>query len=217
MMSGDSWQKYANLRLLFGYMYGMPGKKLLFMGSELAQWPEWSHERSLEWDVLKHVSHAGIQSWVKDLNHLYQSEAALHERDFSPDGFEWIDFNDRENSTLFFLRKSRSGEEVILGAFNFTPAPRHNYRVGVPLPGFWKEILNSDAPFYGGSGQGNYGGVEAGSMKWQGRPYSIRITLPPLSAVFFRGPIAENTLEDSEEPEKHRSLKDAQPSGIMGA
>jgi len=200
MMSGDSWQKYANLRLLFGYMYGMPGKKLLFMGGELAQWPEWNHERSLEWDVLKHAQHSGIQRWIKDLNQLYKSELALHERDFSPDGFEWIDFNDRENSTLFFLRKSRSGKEMVLGAFNFTPVPRHNYRIGVPRPGLWKEVLNSDAPFYGGSGQGNYGGVEAGSVKWQGRPYSIRITVPPLGAVFFKAPAVQD--ESSKEPRK---------------
>ena len=198
MMSGDSWQKYANLRLLYGYMYGMPGKKLLFMGAELAQWPEWNHERSLEWDVLKHAQHAGIQRWIKDLNHFYKAEAAMHERDFTPDGFEWIDFNDHENSTLFFLRKSKSGEEMILGAFNFTPVPRHNYRIGVPLPGFWQELLNSDAPFYGGSGQGNYGGVESAPVKWQDRPHSIRISLPPLSAVFFRAPAPNDDAENDE-------------------
>jgi len=196
MMSGDQWQKYANLRLLFGYMYGMPGKKLLFMGNELAQWAEWNHERSLEWPALKDRFHAGVQQWVKDLNHFYQSEAALHERDFSPDGFEWIDFGDGENSTLFFLRKPRTEEDLILGAFNFTPVPRHNYRVGVPRAGQWTEILNSDAECYGGSGQGNYGGAEAAPIKWQNRPYSLRLTLPPLSAMFFRSPGPEESSQE---------------------
>ncbi len=188
MMAGDEWQKYANLRLLFGYMYAMPGKKLLFMGSELAQWPEWNHDSSLEWHALQDRSHAGAQQWVKDLNHFYQSRPALYERDFSPDGFEWIDFSDADNSTLFFLRKGRHGNDVVLAAFNFTPVPRHNYRVGVPRAGHWREMLNSDAQVYAGSGQGNYGGVEAGPVKWHQQPYSLRLTLPPLAALFFLSP-----------------------------
>jgi 1,4-alpha-glucan branching enzyme len=185
MMAGDEWQKYANLRLLFGYMYGMPGKKLLFMGDELAQWPEWNHESSLEWHVTHEPSHAGVQHWVKDLNYLHQSQPALHERDFSPDGFQWIDFSDADNSTLFFLRCGRQRDDVVLAVFNFTPVPRHNYRVGVPRGGYWKELLNSDARDYGGSGQGNSGGVEADSVKWHHQPNSLRLTLPPLSASFF--------------------------------
>jgi len=185
MMPGDEWQKYANLRLLFGYMYGMPGKKLLFMGSEFAQWPEWNHQSGLEWFVLKEPSHQGVQQWVKDLNRMYRGELALHERDFSSDGFEWIDFNDANNTTLAFLRKGRTTADLLLAAFNFTPVPRHNYRLGVPIGGYWKELLNSDAQIYGGSGQGNAGGIEAETFNWHHRPYSIRVTLPPLSALFL--------------------------------
>jgi 1,4-alpha-glucan branching enzyme len=185
MMAGDEWQKYANLRLLFGYMYGMPGKKLLFMGDELAQWPEWNHESSIEWHVTQEPRHAGVQHWVKDLNHLYRSQPALHQRDFSPDGFQWIDHSDADNSTLFFLRRGRTRDDLILAAFNFTPVPRHNYRVGVPRGGYWKEVLNSDAQVYGGSNQGNSGGVDAAPVKWHHQPYSLRLTLPPLSASFF--------------------------------
>jgi len=185
MMAGDEWQKFANLRLLFGYMFGMPGKKLLFMGDELAQWPEWNHESSIEWHVTQEPHHAGVQHWVKDLNHLYQSQAALHELDFSPDGFQWIDHSDADNSTLFFLRRGRQGHDLLLAAFNFTPVPRHNYRVGVPRGGYWKEVLNSDARVYGGSNQGNSGGVDAAQVKWHHQLYSLRLTLPPLSATFF--------------------------------
>jgi len=185
MMPGDEWQKYANLRLLFGYMYGMPGKKLLFMGSEFAQWPEWNHQSGLEWFVLKEPSHQGVQQWVKDLNRMYRGELALHERDFSSDGFEWIDFNDANNTTLAFLRKGRTTADLLLAAFNFTPVPRHNYRLGVPIGGYWKELLNSDAQIYGGSGQGNAGGIEAETFNWHRRPYSVRVTLPPLSALFL--------------------------------
>ena len=185
MMSGDRWQKYANLRLLFGYMYGNPGKKLLFMGNELAQWAEWNHEASLDWPALKDMFHAGVQQWIKDLNHLYQAEPALHELDFSTDGFEWIDFHDVSNSTLFFLRKARTRDDLLLAGFNFTPVPRHDYRVGVPRAGLWKELLNSDAQSYGGSGQGNCGGVEAEEVRCHNRPYSLRLTLPPLGAVLF--------------------------------
>jgi 1,4-alpha-glucan branching enzyme len=129
--------------------------------------------------------HAGVQLWVKDLNHLYQSQPALHERDFSPDGFQWIDFSDADNTTLFFLRCGHQGEVLLLAAFNFTPVPRRNYRVGVPRGGYWREVLNSDAQDYGGSGQGNSGGVQAEPVKWHHQPYSLRLTLPPLSASFF--------------------------------
>ena len=185
MMPGDEWQKYANLRLLLGYMFASPGKKLLFMGDEIAQWPEWKHDSAVEWNVLGDSFHTGVQKWVKDLNHLYQSEPALHDRDFSPEGFEWVDFGDANQSTLFFLRKTRDASQWILAAFNFTPVPRHKYRVGVPRLGYWKEMLNSDAQIYGGSGQGNSGGVEAANVKCHHRPNSISLTLPPLGALFL--------------------------------
>jgi 1,4-alpha-glucan branching enzyme len=184
-MPGDEWQRYATLRLLFGYMYAMSGKKLLFMGGEFAQWPEWNHDRSLDWHVLKEPFHAGMQSWVKDLNHAYRRELALHEQDCMPEGFEWIDFNDRANTTLFFLRKAASRGDLVLAGFNFTPTPRYNYRVGVPCGGQWKELLNSDAKVYGGGGLGNLGAVDAELVPWHNRPCSLTITLPPLAAVFF--------------------------------
>jgi 1,4-alpha-glucan branching enzyme len=186
MMPGDEWQKYANLRLLLGYMFATPGKKLLFMGDEIARWPEWKHDASIEWDVLGDGFHGGVQKWVKDLNRIYQTEPALHERDFSAEGFEWVDFGDANNSTLFFVRKACDASQWILAAFNFTPVPRHNYRVGVPRPGYWKELLNSDAQIYGGSGQGNAGGAEASNMKWHHRPHSLLLTLPPLGALFLQ-------------------------------
>ncbi len=190
MMAGDEWQKAANLRLLFGYMYAQPGKKLLFMGGELAQWPEWNHTSSLEWHVENVGYHAGVQQWVADLNRLYSAEPALHELDFAPEGFEWVDYRDARNSTLSFLRKGRSTADLVLAAFNFTPVVRAQYRVGVPLGGFWKELLNSDATAYGGSGQGNAGGAEAEPVPWHSRPFSLRLTLPPLAALFLvrRGP-----------------------------
>ncbi len=185
MMTGDEAQKYANLRLLYGYMFAQPGKKLLFMGGELAQWPEWNHESSVEWHVENQVFHAGVQKWVADLNRAYRSQPALHERDFSPEGFEWVDYQDAQNTTLSFIRKARACREFLLAVFNFTPVLRRNYRVGVPRGGFWKEILNSDAKDYGGSGQGNCGGIQTETIKWQHRPCSLSLTLPPLSALFF--------------------------------
>ena len=185
-MSGDEWQKYANLRLLFGYMYGHPGKKLLFMGGELAQWKEWNHDESLEWQVLEYPFHRGVQRWVKDLNHLYRTEKALHELDFQSEGFEWIDFHNWEQSIVSFLRKGKSSDEMILIVCNFTPVPRYNYRTGVPRGGFWKEVLNSDAQIYGGSGQGNMGGVDASPVPADRRHLSLSLTLPPLSILFFK-------------------------------
>ena len=185
-MSGDEWQKYANLRLLFGYMYGHPGKKLLFMGGELAQWKEWNHDESLEWHVLQYPFHQGVQRWVKDLNHLYGTEKALHELDFQGEGFEWIDFHNWEQSILSFLRKGKSIDETILVVCNFTPLPRYNYRTGVPAGGFWKEVLNSDAQIYGGSGHGNMGGAEASPVPADRRNLSLSLTIPPLSILFFK-------------------------------
>jgi 1,4-alpha-glucan branching enzyme len=185
-MPGDDWQKFANLRLLFGYMYGQPAKKLLFMGGEFGQWNEWNHETSLDWHLLEYPSHGALQKWVTDLNRLYRSEPALYELDFETGGFEWVDCNDADNSALSFLRKGQSNNDLFLVVLNFTPAPRRNYKVGVPRGGFWREILNSDSEYYGGSGMGNSGGVEAVQTSFHGRPWSLVLTLPPLSAVFFK-------------------------------
>ncbi len=185
-MPGDDWQRFASLRLLFGYMYAQPGKKLLFMGGEFGQWREWVHDDSLDWDLLDLVPHAGVQRWVADLNRLYRDEPALHELDCSPGGFEWVDCHDADSSVVSLIRKGRSPDSIVLVVLNFTPVPRFNYRVGAPRGGFWKEILNSDAREYGGSGHGNLGGVEATPIPYHGRPYSLNLTLPPLSAVFFK-------------------------------
>jgi 1,4-alpha-glucan branching enzyme len=184
-MPGDPWQKAAHLRLLFGYQFGQPGKKLLFMGGEFGQPWEWDHEAALAWELLDEPLHRGVQRWVEDLNRLYRQEPALHELDCDPAGFEWIDADDREQSVLSFLRKDRGGK-VVAVVCNFTPVPREGYRVGVPRPGRWAEVLNSDAREYGGSGWGNYGGVQAEPVPHHGRPYSLRLALPPLGVVFLR-------------------------------
>ena len=185
-MPGDLWQKFANLRLLFAYMYAQPGKKLLFMGCEFGQWREWAHDDSLDWHLLNFDSHRQIQNWISDLNLAYRREKALHEMDCDPAGFEWIDGSDSEQSTLSFIRKSRDSQEIVLVVCNFTPVPRYNYRVGVPRDGQWTEILNSDARNYGGADLGNLGGTHAEPMPYHGRPYSLDLTIPPLGAVFFR-------------------------------
>ncbi len=184
-MPGDDWQKFANLRLLYGYMYAQPGKKLLFMGGEFGQWREWAHEESLEWHLTQFEPHDGVMRWLRDLNRLYDSEPALHQLDSDPAGFEWVDVNDIDQSTISLLRKARDGSAV-LAVFNFTPVPHHNYRLGVPVDGFWQELLNSDAPAYYGSGWGNMGGVEAAPVELHGRPFSLTLTLPPLAAVFLK-------------------------------
>ncbi|MFH1058358.1 MAG: 1,4-alpha-glucan branching protein GlgB [Pseudomonadota bacterium] len=183
-MPGDPWQKFANLRLLFGYMWAQPGKKLLFMGGEIGQWREWSHDTSLDWHLLDYPAHAGLQRWVGDLNRAYRAEPGLHRHDCTWDGFEWIDCNDSDASVLTFLR--RGGGQTLLVACNFTPVPRDNYRVGAPLGGFWREVLNSDAHVYGGSGLGNAGGLTASDQGVHGRPHSLNLTLPPLAIVIFR-------------------------------
>jgi 1,4-alpha-glucan branching enzyme len=188
-MPGNAWEKFANLRLLFGYMWAQPGKKLLFMGGEIAQGLEWSHERSVDWHLLGLEAHAGVQRWVRDLNHLLRDERAMHLHDFDHHGFEWIDCNDSEESVLTLLRKGRSGDPDVLVALNFTPLPRHSYRVGVPRGGYWTELLNSDSDQYGGAGWGNLGGQEAAPVGAHGRHHSLVLTLPPLAAVFFRGPM----------------------------
>ena len=185
-MPGDDWQMFANLRLLLGYMYGHPGKKLLFMGCELGQRREWIHDESVEWHILEYPVHSGVQRWVKDLNHLLRREPALYSLDFSNDGFEWIDFQDWEDSVISFLRKGKEGDPTILVICNCTPIPRYNYRVGVPKGGYWTEAMNSDAPIYGGSGQGNLGGSEAVPIPSHGKYHSLSLTLPPLSILFFK-------------------------------
>ncbi len=185
-MPGDEWQRFANLRLLFGYMYAQPGKKLLFMGDEFGQVREWTHDGGLEWEVLQYPVHRGLQNWVEQLNRLYANEPALHELDTDPRGFEWIDCNDNAASTLSLLRKGKSSKENIVVACNFTPVPRIGYRLGVPAGGFWRELLNSDGKEYGGSGVGNLGGVVAEEQPVHGRPYSLSLTLPPLAAVFLK-------------------------------
>jgi len=185
-MPGDDWQKFANLRLLFGYMVAQPGKKLLFMGDEIGQGREWNHDQSLDWHLLDQPFHAGLQRWTEDLNRLYRGEPALHQLDFDPSGFQWIDCNDPVQSTLSLIRRARQEAELIIAIFNFTPVPRHNYRVGAPAGGFWKELLNSDARNYGGSGQGSLGGVEASPVPFHGLSFSLNLVLPPLAAVFFK-------------------------------
>lgn len=197
-MPGDLWQKFANLRLLLGYMYAQPGKKLLFMGGELGQWREWYHEESLDWHLLQFAPHLGIQQWVKDLNALYCSEPSLYELDSDPHGFRWIDCHDWENSTFSMIRVGRSKDTAMLVICNFTPVPRPNYRVGVPFAGYWKEILNSDATEYEGSGQGNLGGIETEEFPSHGYNQSLSINVPPLGVVFFRG---EHALIEGDEEE----------------
>ncbi|HEV3259063.1 MAG TPA: 1,4-alpha-glucan branching protein GlgB [Gemmataceae bacterium] len=185
-MPGDDWQKFANLRMLLGYMYTQPGKKLLFMGGEFGQWQEWDHDSSLEWHLVQYGPHAGLQKWVGDLNRLYREEPALHELDCNPAGFEWIDCNDAEASVLSYLRKARGTGDVVLVLCNFTPVPRHNYTIGVPGGGLWQELLNSDAVHYGGSGQGNFGGKEAEPVACHGRSHCLKLTLPPLGMVVLK-------------------------------
>jgi len=182
-MPGDEWQRFANLRLLYAAMFAAPGKKLLFMGAELAPWTEWNHERELEWGLLAHAKHAQVQALVDALNALYRDRKALHARDFDPSGFEWVDFEDRDNSVLAFLR--RDGDAMVLVVLNFTPVPRYGYALGVPIAGRWNEILNTDASELGGSGVGNLGGVDALDVPHHGRPSSLALTLPPLGAIYL--------------------------------
>ena len=185
-MPGDEWQRFANLRLLFGYMFAQPGKKLLFMGCEFGQVREWAHDTSLEWHVLQYPVHRGVQAWMEQLNKFYRSEPAMHVFDNDPAGIEWVDCNDNATSTISLLRKSESPQDTVLIVCNFTPVPRLGYRLGVPQGGYWREMLNSDAREYAGSGMGNLGGVHAEQIPAHGRPFSLRLTLPPLAALFFK-------------------------------
>lgn len=195
-MPGDDWQKFANLRALYAYMYCQPGKKLLFMGGEIGQWSEWVHNQSLDWHLLENESNRKLLDFVKDLNYLYKNEPALYEVDFSHEGFEWIDFGDYEQSVVSFTRKARNPENFLVCAFNFTPVPRMAYRIGVPRDGFYREILNSDSEKYWGSNVGNLGGIDAESYWWQGSTYSLVVNIPPLGGVILKPETAEVRKEE---------------------
>jgi 1,4-alpha-glucan branching enzyme len=185
-MPGDLWQKFANLRLLLSLMYAFPGKKLLFMGGEIGQWDEWSHEKSLDWHLLTYETHRGVQDMMQDLGSMYRRERSMHEVDFHYTGFEWVDFHDAASSVIAFDRKSADGSETLTAVFNFTPVPRNGYRIGVWQPGTYAEVFNSDAARYGGSNIGNYGEVVADAVPAHGRGYSLNLALPPLAALYFK-------------------------------
>jgi len=210
-MAGDEWQKFANLRLLFAWMYANPGKKLMFMGGELAQWREWNHDSSLDWHLLDEPFHAGISRWVEDLNKMYRDVRAMHEKDMSPEGFEWIDCCDTENSVASLIRRGSAEEDEIVCVFNFTEVPRHNYQIGIPRGGHWREILNSDASVYGGSGQGNMGGVDAAPIPLHARKWSVTLTLPPLAAVFLSGAAPASSAEKPAAGSGRRSTNRRRP------
>ncbi len=191
-MPGDNWRRFANLRALYGFMATHPGKKLLFMGGEFGQWREWNEDDQLTWELLEHPLHRQLQHYVRDLNHLYKNEPALHQVDFSWEGFQWIDLRDVDQSAVSFLRRGAAAgaaadtAEFVVVVANFTPVPREGYRVGVPRAGFYKELLNSDAEAYGGSNMGNRGGLPADAIAWQDQPYSLLLTLPPLALVILK-------------------------------
>jgi 1,4-alpha-glucan branching enzyme len=184
-MPGDRWRKFANLRAYFGFMWGHPGKKLLFMGSEIAQWAEWNHDAEIDWATLGNGAHAGIQRLVRDLNRVYRTEPSLHERDADGEGFRWVIGDDRSNSVFAFLRFAQ-GTRPVLVVCNFTPTPRYDYRIGVPRAGRWQEIVNTDSAFYGGSNVGSEGAVQAVGYAAHGEAQSIVLTLPPLATVMLR-------------------------------
>ena len=187
-MPGDLWQKFANLRALYGFMLGHPGKKLLFMGGEFGQWYEWNCDSSLDWHLLDDDNHRELQQYVRDLNRLYTSEPALYTHDFDYRGFEWIDFHDADYCVISFMRKSlESHHPIVVFVCNFTPVPRHGYRIGVPFPGYYREVINSDSIYYGGSNLGNAGGgCLAEPTPWKGHAYSLSLTLPPLSTLILK-------------------------------
>jgi 1,4-alpha-glucan branching enzyme len=219
-MPGDRWQRFANLRLLLGFMFTHPGKKLLFMGDEFGQEAEWNHDSGLDWQSLEQPDHQGLQRWVRDLNTIMRGEPSLYQLDFDASGFSWIDNSDSEQSVITFLRRGYSQDDVVVCACNFTPVPRHNYRLGVPVDGFWEELLNSDAALYGGSGQGNFGGVEASPVAAGGLGYSLVVTLPPLAIVAFR----KKTVPASEKPSREETKNttvcvpaDAPPAAVQEA
>jgi 1,4-alpha-glucan branching enzyme len=185
-MPGDPWQRLANLRSLYAYMWAHPGKKLLFMGGEIAQEREWDAEGSLDWHLLERPGHSGVQSLVRDLNAHYRAEPALWEVDFDPAGFRWLEANDGDNNVLAFLRVSRDGKRSVACVGNFSPVPRYGYRVGLPKGGTWRELVNTDSTLYGGSGVGNLGSIQAEAEPWHDQPFSAEVTLPPLGVVWFQ-------------------------------
>ncbi len=185
-MAGDVWQKFANLRLLYAYMFAHPGKKLLFMGAEIGQWREWNHDAQLDWHLLEHMNHGGLQQFVRDLNRVYREEPALHEVDFDWRGFEWIDCHDADASVFSFIRRARDAEDFVVAVCNCTPVVRENYRLGVPREGYYRELLNSDGSAYWGTNVGNAGGVQSEAIAWGGHAHSLRLTLPPLGAILLK-------------------------------
>ena len=185
-MPGDDWRKFANVRVLLGYMFTHPGKKLLFMGIDIGQWAEWDHSSSLPWDLLAYDPHRKLNEYVRTLNGLYTGEPALYELDFEHAGFEWIDFNDADTSIVSFIRRAKARDNLFVVVCNFTPVPREQYRIGVPAAGFYREVLNSDSELYGGSNMGNLGGVQSEQSACHGREHSITITVPPLSCLMFK-------------------------------
>jgi 1,4-alpha-glucan branching enzyme len=185
-MPGDLWQRFANLRALYGYMHCHPGKKMLFMGGEFGQWSEWNHDTSLEWHLCQFEPHVGLQRLVRDLNWLHQHERALHEVDHEWNGFQWIDFNDAQHSVIAFVRKAKDAADQIICVCNFTPVPRYDYRLGVPQDGYYRELLNTDSSVYGGSNMGNFGGVHSTSIPSHGHAHSLVLRLPPLSVMFLK-------------------------------
>jgi 1,4-alpha-glucan branching enzyme len=185
-MPGDTWQKFANLRLLYTYMWAHPGKKLLFMGSEFGQWTEWNCNEPLRWDLLEEANHRGLQKLVSDLNHIYQSHSELYFSDFETDGFTWLDCDDRENSLLSFMRTDKRTNEFVIVICNFTPIVRAKHRVGVPNPGRYSELINSDSEYYGGSNVGNGLGLNSDPIPCNDQPHSVEITLPPLAGLILK-------------------------------
>jgi 1,4-alpha-glucan branching enzyme len=184
-MPGDRWQQLANLRCLYAYQWAHPGKKLLFMGSELAQETEWNHDDSLPWHLLDRPEHAGIHALIRDLNHIYRSQPSLYDLDHDPHGFRWLDANDVARNIVAFMRVAEGGASPLVCVANLSPVPREHYRIGLPHGGHWRELLNTDAAVYGGSNVGNYGGVDAEDGAWQGQPASAELTLPPLGVVWL--------------------------------
>jgi 1,4-alpha-glucan branching enzyme len=185
-MPGDAWQKFANLRALYGYMFSHPGKKLMFMGGEIGQWREWDHDGSIDWNLLEYPLHDGLRRLVRDLNTLYRAEPSLHEVDFEPAGFQWIDCNDSDASVVSLIRRARDPRDFTVTVLNFTPVVRHGYRVGVPEAGRYLEVLNTDAEIYGGSNVGNMGGVATEAVSAHGHDQSLSLELPPLACVIFK-------------------------------
>jgi len=210
-MPGDEWKKFANLRAFHGYMVAHPGKKLLFMGAELGQWREWSETRSLDWNLLEKEPNRKLQRFVAELYRLYQREAALYEVDFSWEGFAWIDPQDVEQSVISFIRRARDAGNFLIVICNFTPVPRFGYRIGVPAQGQYVEVLNSDAEVYGGSNLGNSGEVASKDVAWHSQPYSIELTLPPLSTIIMKCSLHEPAVEHNPAPVWNQAMHPSKP------